>query len=70
MLAVLPAVVYFSRGIERLGITSQSMYRFLTTYLNDFILTFVKWGGVMIALAIISWIVSEILRKRVVRSKN
>lgn len=70
MLAVLPAVVYFSRGIDRLGITSQSMYRFLTTYLNDFILTFVKWGGVTIVLAIISWIVSEILRKRVVRSKN
>lgn len=70
MLLTLPAIIYFSRTIDRLGITSQSMYQFLTTYLNDFVLTFIKWGGVVIGIAIICWFISEGMRKKVARSKN
>lgn len=64
MLLVLPLFVYFSRKIDHLGIRSKSLYDFLTTYLNEFVLTFIKWGITAVVVGIVLWLISELVRKR------
>ncbi|WP_137663714.1 hypothetical protein [Enterococcus hulanensis] len=62
MLAVLPAIIYFSGVINRLGITSEGLYRFVTSYINAFDLSFVFVGLVMTVLAILLIFISERVR--------
>ncbi|WP_165037848.1 hypothetical protein [Enterococcus sp. ZJ1622] len=64
MLLVLPLFVYFSRKIDHLGIRSKSLYDFLTTYLNEFVLTFIKWGITAVVVGVVLWLISELVRKR------
>lgn len=70
MLTALPTYIYFSGTIDRLGLTSESLYRFLTTYVKEFIKTFIVFGGALIALAILIWLISEALRRQMVRGKK
>lgn len=69
MLLALPLFVYLSKMIERIGINSKSLYHFLTTYLTDFIVTFIQWGIVLLIGSLIVWLLSEMLRKRKVKKR-
>lgn len=64
MLATLPAIVYFSGVIQRLGITSEGLYRFVTSYVTTFDLSFVFVGLAVIGVAIILVIISERMRDK------
>lgn len=64
MLTALPLYIYFSGVIDRLGITSEGMYHFITNYLKSFDLAFVKFGVISLVLAVIIVIVSEVLRRK------
>ncbi|OTP12320.1 hypothetical protein A5844_000552 [Enterococcus sp. 10A9_DIV0425] len=69
MLLALPLFVYLSKMIERIGINSKSLYHFLTTYLTDFIVTFIQWGIVLLVGSLIVWLLSEMLRRRKVKKR-
>lgn len=64
MLVVLPAIIYFSGVINRLGITSEGLYRFVTSYVTTFDLSFVVVGLAAIAIAVLLVIISERMRDR------
>lgn len=64
MLVVLPAIIYFSGVINRLGITSEGLYRFVTSYVTTFDLSFVFVGLAAIAIAVLLIIISERMRDR------
>ncbi|MDU5333091.1 hypothetical protein [Enterococcus sp.] len=64
MLVVLPAIIYFSGVINRLGITSEGLYRFVTSYVTTFDLSFVFVGLAAIAIAVLLVIISERMRDR------
>ncbi|MGM0214824.1 hypothetical protein [Enterococcus sp. AZ109] len=64
MLTVLPLYIYFSGVIDRLGIMSEGMYHFITSYLKAFDLTFVKAGIISLVVAILLIVVSEFLRRK------
>lgn len=64
MLVVLPAIIYFSGVIKRLGITSEGLYRFVTSYVTTFDLSFVFVGLAAIAIAVLLVIISERMRDR------
>lgn len=64
MLATLPAIIYFSGVIQRLGITSEGLYRFVTSYVTTFDLSFVFVGLAVIGVAIILVIISERMRDK------
>lgn len=66
MLTVLPGYLLLSKIVYRLGVASTSLYRFLTTYVHDFILTFVYVGGAALLTAAMLWVASEVLRKKVI----
>ncbi|MDA9461310.1 hypothetical protein B835_1203 [Enterococcus mundtii 3F] len=69
MLLALPLFVYLSKMVERIGINSKSLYHFLTTYLSNFIVTFIQWGIVIIICSFIIWILSELIRRRKVKKR-
>lgn len=50
MLVTLPLILYVNQIVERIGISSKTLYLFLTTYVNHFILMFIKWGELYYAL--------------------
>lgn len=64
MLLVLPAIIYFSGVIKRLGISSEGLYRFVTGYVTAFDLTFVFTGLILIVLAILLVLISERMRNK------
>lgn len=64
MLVALPAIIYFSGVINRLGITSEGLYRFVTSYVTTFDLSFVFVGVAAIAIAVLLVIISERMRDR------
>lgn len=64
MLATLPTIIYFSGVIQRLGITSEGLYRFVTSYVTTFDLSFVFVGLAVIGVAIILVIISERMRDK------
>lgn len=64
MLVVLPAIIYFSGVINRLGITSEGLYRFVTSYVTTFDLSFIFVGLAAIAIAVLLVIISERMRDR------
>ncbi len=64
MLATLPTIIYFSGVIQRLGITSEGLYRFVTSYVTTFDLSFVFVGLAVIGVAIILVILSERMRDK------
>lgn len=64
MLATLPTIIYFSGVIQRLGITSEGLYRFVTSYVTTFDLSFVFIGLAVIGVAIILVIISERMRDK------
>lgn len=70
MLLALPLFVYLSQMIKRIGVNSQSLYHFLTTYLTNFILTFILGGIVLIISSFICWFLSELMRKRKVKKRD
>lgn len=53
MLTVLPAIIYFSGGINQLGIMSEGLYRFVTSYVTAFDLSFVFVGLTIITFGIV-----------------
>lgn len=67
MMIVLPAFIYLQGYVERIGITSQALYRLLTGYLNDFILSFIIAGGIGMLVSFAVWMLSEIIRKTAIR---
>lgn len=66
MLTVLPGITLLSNMIERLSISTQSIYYFLTTYIKGFALTFIYWGIILVVVGVITWVISERLRHKVV----
>lgn len=59
MLAVLPAIIYFSGVIDRLGIMSEGLYQFVTGYITAFDLSFVFVGLGLTVLALLLVLISE-----------
>lgn len=53
MLAAVPAWLYLSKGVERLGITSRSLYPLMVSYTNSLFMSFIVCGTV-IAVAVCS----------------
>ena len=70
MLVTLPLILYVNQIVERIGISSKTLYLFLTTYVNHFILMFIKWGGVILCISIICFWGSEYTRRKTITSKN
>ena len=70
MLVTLPLILYVNQIVERIGISSKTLYLFLTTYVNHFILMFIKWGGVILFISIIFFWGSEYTRRNTITSKN
>ncbi|NJE63082.1 hypothetical protein E0L10_02525 [Enterococcus durans] len=70
MLVTLPLILYVNQIVERIGISSKTLYIFLTTYVNHFILIFIKWGGVIFFISIICFWGSEYTRQNTITSKN
>lgn len=64
MLIVLPMAIYFSGVIDRLGIASEGLYRFVTTYVTAFDLSFVFVGLASTVLAILLVLISEGIRQK------
>ena len=64
MLVVLPPIIYFSGVIKRLGITSEGLYRFVTTYVTTFDLSFVFVGLGSIVIAVVLIVISERMRDK------
>lgn len=64
MLVVLPAIIYFSGGINRLGIMSEGLYRFVTSYITAFDLSFVFVGLALTVLALLLVLISERMRSK------
>ena len=64
MLIVLPAAIYFSGVINRLGIMSEGLYRFVTQYIMAFDLSFVFAGLGSTVLAILLVLISERFRRK------
>ena len=64
MLAVLPAIIYFSGVIDRLGIMSEGLYQFVTGYITAFDLSFVFAGLGSTVLALLLVLISERLRSK------
>lgn len=48
MLIVVPAWLYLSKGVERLGITSRSLYPLMVSYTNSLLFSFVLCGIVIV----------------------
>lgn len=68
MLIILPAAIYFSGVINRLGILSEGLYRFVTGYVTAFDLSFIFAGGIATVVAILLVLISERLRhKKIVK---
>lgn len=57
MLTAVPAWLYLSKGVERLGITSPSLYPLMVSYTNTLFLSFVICGAVI---AVAVWTVGVI----------
>lgn len=53
MLTIVPAFIYFSGTINRLGIRSEGLYRFVTNYITTFDLSFVCVGLATITFGIV-----------------
>ncbi|MBO0452048.1 hypothetical protein [Candidatus Enterococcus murrayae] len=64
MLTVLPAIIYVSGVINRLGIMSEGLYRFVTGYITAFDLSFVFVGIALTALALLMVLLSEKMRSK------
>ena len=64
MLIVLPMAIYFSGVIDRLGIASEGLYKFVTTYVTAFDLSFVFVGLASTVLAILLVLISEGIRQK------
>lgn len=64
MLAVLPAIIYFSGVIDRLGIMSEGLYQFVTGYITAFDLSFVFVGLGLTVLALLLVLISERMRSK------
>lgn len=64
MLAVLPALIYFSGVIDRLGIMSEGLYQFVTGYITAFDLSFVFAGLGLTVLALLLVLISERMRSK------
>lgn len=64
MLVVLPALVYFSGVIKRLGIMSEGLYHFVTSYITAFDLSFVFAGLALSILALLLVALSEAMRSK------
>ncbi|WP_288657724.1 hypothetical protein [uncultured Enterococcus sp.] len=70
MVGALPTYLYVTRLIERLGIHSEALYLFLTTYLKNFLFMFMKFGLFSILLSLFLFGVSEFFRKKIVRREK
>ncbi len=70
MLLTLPLTLYLNRLVERVGISSRALYIFVTTYVNHVILTFIRWGGVILIFSFFCFLGSEYIRKKTIISKN
>lgn len=68
-LTAFPLYFYLSGKIERLGLTSKIMYQFVTDYLKTFLAIFIGIGGIFCIIAVIIWLFSEKMRRRIVRKK-
>lgn len=64
MLAALPAIIYFSGVIDRLGIMSEGLYQFVTGYITAFDLSFVFAGLGLTVLALLLVLISERMRSK------
>ena len=70
MLLTFPLILYKNQMIERVGISSRTFYLFITTYINHFILMFIKWGGVVLFTSAICFLGSEYIRRKTIIRKN
>ncbi|WP_172207616.1 hypothetical protein [Pseudolactococcus hodotermopsidis] len=70
MLLVFPAYLYFSGKVQRIGLSSKIMYQFFKQYISDFLLNFIYIGGLCLLVSVFLWLVSENLRRRVVRTRG
>ena len=64
MLVVLPAIIYLSGVINRLGIMSEGLYRFVTSYITAFDLSFIFVGLALTVLALLLVLISERMRSK------
>lgn len=64
MMVVLPTIIYFSGVIERLGITSEGLYTFVTSYIKAFNLSFIFVGLALTVLALLLVLLSERMRAK------
>ena len=64
MLVVLPTIIYFSGVINRLGIMSEGLYRFVTSYITAFDLSFIFVGLALTVLALLLVLISERMRSK------
>lgn len=64
MMVVLPALIYFSGVINRLGIMSEGLYRFVTSYITAFDLSFVFVGLALTVFALLLVLLSERMRSK------
>lgn len=67
MAIVLPAILYYMNIVERVGIGTKSLYAFLTSYINHFLLRFIWVGIASLILFVVCALISEFLRKRFIR---
>lgn len=67
LLIALPAYLLITRVVHKLGVSSESLYRFITSYVTDFIWCFVVFGGVSLSIGVILWFCSEFFRRKVVK---
>ena len=66
MLLVFPGYLYFSKLFYRLGISSKTLYDFLTTYVNGFIAMFLWAGLISLIIGAGLFIWSEQKRKKLI----
>ncbi|MGX7172447.1 hypothetical protein [Enterococcus ratti] len=70
MIGALPAYLYSTHMIKRLGIHSEALYQFLTTYLNNFLLMFIKYGIYSILFSLFLFFISECFRKKLLQRRK
>jgi hypothetical protein len=70
MLVTLPIYIFIGDYISHIGVTSKSIYTFLTIYLTNFNLTFIYMGSGFMVCSGIFGLISTVLRRKKVHGKN
>lgn len=67
MLLVLPTILYLGGAVKRVAVRSEALYGFITTYINQIMLTVIKCGGLFALICLCSILASELYRRKVSR---